>query len=54
MQVSTFFCEEGSPSLPLCFPPPLRILLKINLFSISQSSTVIILVDAQTVPDVDQ
>ena len=54
MQVSTFFCEEGSPSLPLCFPPPLRILLKINLLSISQSSTVIILVDAQTVPDVDQ
>ena len=39
MQVSTFFCEEGSPSLPLCFPPPLRILLKINLLSISQSSS---------------
>lgn len=60
MQVSTFFCEEGSPSLSLppslslSFPSPLRILLKINLLSISQSNTVIILVDAQTVPDVDQ
>ena len=45
MQVSTFFCEEGSPSLSLppslslSFPSPLRILLKINLLSISQSSS---------------
>ena len=45
MQVSTFFCEEVSPSLSLppslslSFPSPLRILLKINLLSISQSSS---------------